>query len=574
MKPKSPPPHKRRLFQSMNFRIAILVSTFSIIVALPVAIFAEMEMIRISMTATRDMERELTQMVAKEVAQPVQLGFSGTVDDRVNYVAERAGKSFQYARVTKSNGVVMSEKGDNTAFDFAELEAMEQRVAGDLTPWISDDGFRMVFPVLSKKGALRGTLIMVWDPAATFAALKEGLIKETVIGLTLLLASCTVCFLLLRRLLGRPLEEIGDSLRAITDGNYNTELAASRRKDELGEIAHRVQSLQVTLKQGQDAARARAAEQNQQTKAVDELRQGLAALANQDLAYRMEAPLSGTYEPLRQDFNSALAAIAQMMTQVLGTASGILNRTTEIRQGSGDLSSRIHSQSDTLGDIAEGMGQLTQSVANAADGARDVNGIVGEAVQEAQHNAAVVELAVSAMESIENSASQIATIIGTIDDIAFQTNLLALNAGVEAARAGEAGAGFAVVASEVRALAMRTSHAAAEIKTLITDATAHIENGVSEVNNTGAVLQDIIARMSEISTRVSASAEGFVSDSTALQELSGRINELGALSQQNDEIVSQNTQSVEVLRNEAARLDTLAGAFHLPDGADTDLRAA
>ncbi len=368
MKPKSPLFKRHRFFQSMNFRIALLVSTFSIIVAVPVAIFAEMEMIRISMTATRDMERELTQMVAKEVAQPVQLGFSGTVDDRVDYVIERAGKSFQYARVTKSNGVVMSEKGDNSQFDLAEIEAMELQVATDLQPWISDDGFRMVFPILSKKGALRGTLVMIWDPAATFAALKKGLIVETLIGINLLITSCIVCFLLLRRLLGRPLQEFGQCLRAITDGNYNTQLAASNRKDELGEIAHRVQSLQVTLRQGQDAARARSAEQSQQSKAVEELRQGLAALASQDLAYRMDQPLSDAYEPLRQDFNSALAAIGKMMTQVLGTASDILSRTTDIRQGSGDLSSRIHTQSDTLGDIANGMGELTQSVASAVDG--------------------------------------------------------------------------------------------------------------------------------------------------------------------------------------------------------------
>ena len=45
------------------------------------------------------------------------------------------------------------------------------------------------------------------------------------------------------------------------------------------------------------------------------------------------------------------------------------------------------------------------------------------------------------MQRIEQASSQIANIIGVIDEIAFQTNLLALNAAVEAARAGEAGAG-------------------------------------------------------------------------------------------------------------------------------------
>ncbi|MFN7103469.1 MAG: methyl-accepting chemotaxis protein, partial [Pseudorhizobium sp.] len=72
--------------------------------------------------------------------------------------------------------------------------------------------------------------------------------------------------------------------------------------------------------------------------------------------------------------------------------------------------------------------------------------IAAQANASAAKSGEVVANAVNAMQRIEQSSNQIASIIGVIDEIAFQTNLLALNAGVEAARAGEAGTGFAVVA--------------------------------------------------------------------------------------------------------------------------------
>jgi len=52
------------------------------------------------------------------------------------------------------------------------------------------------------------------------------------------------------------------------------------------------------------------------------------------------------------------------------------------------------------------------------------------------------EVAVGAMNSIDEASSKISDIIGVINEIAFQTNLLALNAAVEAARAGEQGRGL------------------------------------------------------------------------------------------------------------------------------------
>lgn len=71
------------------------------------------------------------------------------------------------------------------------------------------------------------------------------------------------------------------------------------------------------------------------------------------------------------------------------------------------------------------------------------------------------------IDRIDEFATEINSILDSINSIAEQTNLLALNAAIEASRAGDAGKGFAVVADEVRNLAELTQKSVLEISSII-----------------------------------------------------------------------------------------------------------
>ena len=379
---------------------------------------------------------------------------------------------------------------------------------------------------------------------------------------------------LFARSVTKPIDRICADMEAVSSGELDIEVAAAGRGDEIGKIGKTLVSMQDDLKLARAAEEERAEMQRQQQQVVESLSSGLVQLADGDFSQPITSAFPAEYEQLRQNFNSTVSNLSATVQQVIEASGSIRNGAAEISQASDDLSHRTESQAATLEQTAAALDELTASVKSAADGARSVEATMAEARTEAENNREVVQSAVSAMTEIEQSSNHISQIISVIDDIAFQTNLLALNAGVEAARAGEAGKGFAVVASEVRALAQRSSDAAMEIKTLISDSSKQVERGVDLVGKAGEALQSIVEQVTHISQLVSGIAEGAAEQSTGLNEINTGVTQLDQVTQQNAAMVEEATAAGHMLNTDAAKLAELVAHFRVSGGTLTARPAA
>ena len=422
-------------------------------------------------------------------------------------------------------------------------------------------------PIFSKRGNEPiGVLVMAWDSAPTRAEIMSKTMSAIALSAILALLGLGLIVFVIGRIVTRPVQTLNTAMEAIQDHQYDVEIPALSRADEIGAIARRLSSFRDTLVREQEQQISYEAEVGQRRALFERLAQGLSDLADGHLDRPVDVSEFEGLDKLQltfcENFNAVLGKLNYMMSSITQTAESVRNSSAEIADVVVDQSKRSEAQAVTLEESSEAIETLSASVDQIAGRAADANDRILLNRKQAQAGGEVVSLAVDAMNSIEHSSDQITAIIGVIDDIAFQTNLLALNAGVEAARAGEAGRGFAVVASEVRALAQRASESANEIKELIERSGEQVTNGSTLVRKAGTALNEIIDGVNHASELVSQIASSSREQANNLAEIRDSVSELDRVTQQNAAIIEESSAASRSLTKEASRMTDILNAFN------------
>lgn len=270
-----------------------------------------------------------------------------------------------------------------------------------------------------------------------------------------------------------PIQALTKVVNYIKDNILDNKIVSLDRTDEIGAIAHAIESLQLSIKNINEYRSQKEQEKEERSQKISDL--------------------------LKKFFKESTEVIKS-----LEKAATDLNATA-IQMS--DIVKKVDSRTTIVANISE---RTTKNIFNVTSSAGGMNSAIEEISLQMSKSSEVVYESVNkadrarlTSDTLDAAMLKVGEVVYVIGSMAKQVNMLAINATIEAARAGDAGKGFAVVASEVRNLAHQTGKATEEINTKI----SNIKSASDEVLEAMHSIKDSINKVKEYSTAVATAVE-------------------------------------------------------------------
>jgi len=301
-------------------------------------------------------------------------------------------------------------------------------------------------------------------------------------------------------------------------------------------------------------------------KTIEDIGRILGEMANGNIAVdvvKNESYYIGDFKVLAKSLKSIRTHLTDVMRDITHIANQVNNSANQVSAEAQALSQGTIQQKDSINGLVSNVTDITAQIQNSTVRCNDATDLVNRATGYAAEADTKMEQLITATRNIDQSSSQIGSIIKTIEDIAFQTNILALNAAVEAARAGTAGKGFSVVADEVRSLAGKSADAAGSTSTLIGRSLQDVKTGTESTNHAISAMKVIGDCIQSIKTLMDDIALASVHQSEMIASIENRIKEVSKVTEENSDAAEEIAAISNELSDQAKTLNRLISQFRI-----------
>lgn len=369
-------------------------------------------------------------------------------------------------------------------------------------------------------------------------------VYNTMVGTFAALVVALIAIWMVTTVISGQLKKAIVRMNGLAEGDLKSEVEVKRSGDE-------VEILSVSLKTTIESVNGY----------LTEIQKVLDSISRGNLNVSADGNYRGDFVVVKKSLTQIIESLNQMMKQINRTAYSLMDTAQSMGSQSEELHQAVMNQTEAMTGLNSEVKNIKDNLSDVTENTRETRERAAEIAEQIADGSKKMQELKEAMEAIAQNAEDITKISKLIEGISQQTNILALNASVEAARAGEAGKGFAVVAEEVRNLAGQSSNAAKNTVEMIETASALIKQGVKLTAETFQSLE-VISKGSDAVTEIAQRLTETVDiQETSLQEISGRIEDISAITQQNLQCAENTADASVELEMESEELRKLLERF-------------
>ena len=315
----------------------------------------------------------------------------------------------------------------------------------------------------------------------------------------------------------------------------------------------------------------------------------LEVMRSGDLSRRLNLERKDEFGAVETGFNDMMTELTALVSQAQRSSVQVTTSVTEIAATSKQqqatatetaaTTTEIGATSREIAATSRDLVRTMTEVTSAADQASTLAGSGQQGLarmEETMHSVmGAADLVNAKLAILNEKAGNINQVVVTIVKVADQTNLLSLNAAIEAEKAGEYGRGFAVVATEVRRLADQTAVATYDIEQMVREIQSavsagvmgmdkfseEVRRGMSEVQQVGEQLSQIIHQVQALAPRVLMVNEGMQAQATGAEQINLALVQLGDASSQTVDSLRQASFAIDELSQVAVGLRSGVSRF-------------